>query len=404
MKFVGYARVSDKEQAKKGFSIPAQQEAFNAWAAENNHRLVKILVEPGRSGSKSSRETRPTFESGVAFVLAGGADGLVVKWMDRFARNVEDFLRVRSQFYQAGKHLVSISEPLLNGDPHDPIARYIAVAIMNAYQLQAELSGLKASQGRERRAKAGHYPGRVPIGYLRREGQIIIDPDQGPMIAASFAAFSSGRYTLDSWVAEAETRGYRNNRGKPINKGAWHRVFRSTFYVGRYKWKGEEYAGDYETLIDEAIFETVQELLDSSGPGTGQEKHFWLLSKLLWSDVHHKLMTGALIKKQFRYYRATGHGREHNVNADEMESRVVDFLQHIIWTGDNPYHLPDHWRLAFAVATHMGQIFNHLPPNDQQGFLRLIFLQRGIHVAAGGAITSVDLLPGFEVYGRVDVR
>lgn len=152
------------------------------------------------------------FEQSVKLVLAEAADGLVVKWMDRFARNVEDFLRVRSQFFQAGKQLVSISEPLLNGDPSDPVAKYMATAVMAAYQLQAELSGLKAAQGRERRARMGQYPGLPPIGYTRVNKQIVIHPQHGPMIAASFREFSSGKWTLDSWLKEADRRGYRSQR------------------------------------------------------------------------------------------------------------------------------------------------------------------------------------------------
>ena len=211
MRIVGYIRVSDKEQVKKGFSIPAQEEAILEWAEENKHDVVRVFTGPGRSGTKSSRKTRPTFEHAVNLVLAGVADGLVVKWMDRFARNVEDFLRVRSLFYQAGKYLISISEPLLNGDPADPVARYISVAIMNAYQLQAELSGLKAAQGRERRARQGNYPGSLPIGYQRTEDKRTIpDPDYWPLIAQSFADFASGRYTLDTWTIEAKQREKRH--------------------------------------------------------------------------------------------------------------------------------------------------------------------------------------------------
>lgn len=398
MRFVGYARVSDKEQAKKGFSIQAQQEAIEAWAAENHHRLIKIFVEPGRSGSKPSQETRPGFESAVAYTLAGGADGLVIKWMDRFARNVEDFLRVRSQFYQAGCHLVSISEPLLNGDPSDPVARYIAVAIMNAYQLQAELSGLKAAQGRERRARAGQYPGTVPLGYGRVERQVVICPKQGPVIARSFLDFSTGRYTLDSWVTEAQGRGYRNTRGGFIGKGAWHRIFRNSFYMGRYSWKGAEYVGDYEALISTDTFRAVQEILDNNGPGEQRQRHFWLLAGLLWSDVHSRVMAGAVIKGQFRYYRATGTGPEHNIRADDIEGRIIDWLDRVKWTGDNPYHIPDYWRLGFRVAANMGQVWPFLGPSQDAGrqFLRLIFAKKGIRIAAGGAIISIDLLPGFE--------
>lgn len=400
MRIIGYARVSDKEQLKKGFSVEAQQEAIEAWAAEQSHTISRVMIEPGRSGSKPSQETRPVFEQAVRLVLAGAADGLVVKWMDRFARNVEDFLRVRSQFFQAGKQLVSISEPLLNGDPGDPVSRYIAVAIMNAYQLQAELSGLKAAQGRERRAKQGQYPGLPPIGYTRQDKQIVLDPNFGPKIAAAFLEFSTGRWTLDSWLKEAQNRGYQSNRGQVISKSGWHRIFRNSFYVGRYTWKGEEYLGDYEPLVSKATFEAVQEILDSYEKGGGQQ-HFWLLSGLLWSEPLSRLMIGAQIKGRFNYYRATvTELPEHNVRAEEIESRVIDCLKSIRWNGDNPYRVPEEWRLALRVASNVGQLYAHLGQAQRRELLRLIFLKKGVVVASGGAISKIDLYGGFTV----DVR
>jgi len=399
MHFIGYARVSDKEQVKKGYSIEAQQEAIEQWASEQGHAIGRVMVEPGRSGSKPSQETRPVFEQAVKLILIGAADGLVVRWMDRFARNVEDFLRVRSQFFQAGKQLISISEPLLNGDPSDPVARYISVAIMNAYQLQAELSGLKAAQGRERRARQGQYPGLPPVGYIRVEKRIVIDQAQGPMIAASFGDFSTGRFTLESWVIEAKKRGYRSNRGEIIQKGGWHRILRNSFYVGRYTWKEIEYLGDYEPLVSETTFEAVQAVLDAHGPGDLQQRHFWLLAGLLWSDVHHKLMVGATIKGEFRYYRAIGAGSEHNVRADDIEGQVITLLSQIRYTGENKYHLPEHWRLGFQVAGTMSQLWPCFSEREKQDFLRLIFFRKGIRVSAGGAISRIDLLPGFVKLG-----
>lgn len=400
MRFIGYARVSDKEQLKKGFSVEAQQEAIEVWAAELGHTISRVMTEPGRSGSKPSQETRPVFEQAVRLVLAGAADGLVVKWMDRFARNVEDFLRVRSQFFQSGKQLVSISEPLLNGDPGDPVARYISVAIMNAYQLQAELSGLKAAQGRERRAKQGQYPGLPPVGYTRQDRSIVLDPNFGPNITTAFFEFATGRWTLDSWLREAQRRGYKSGRGQVINKSGWHRIFRNTFYVGRYFWKGVEYLGDYEPLVSQETFEAVQEILNSYEKGGGQQ-HFWLLSGLLWSEPLSKLMVGAQIKGRFNYYRATAAGRpEHNVRAEDIEAKVTGLLNSICWDGDNPYRIPEQWRLALRVASNVGQLYAYLGLAQQRDLLRLIFLKKGIVVASGGSISKIDCYSGF----RVDVR
>lgn len=401
MRFVGYARVSDREQAQNGYSIEAQKETIEQWAVENNHRLVKIFVEPGRSGSKPSKITRPVFEAAVSYVVSGGADGLVVRWMDRFARNVGDYLRVMGELNQAQKQLISISEPLFNGVAGDPVGRYIAVSAMNAYQLQAELSGLKAAQGRERRARQGHYPGAIPVGYHRTSNEIDIHPQLGPMIQNAFGEFSTGRYTLDSWTAEAQKRGYHNSRGEVIRKGAWHRIFRNRFYVGCYTWKGQEYLGDYASLVTESVFQAVQEVLDTHGPGQSHTRHFWLLSNLLWSDTHRKVMTGAAIRGQFRYYRATAKGLpEHNLKAEEIEDRVTEYLHNIKWTGESPYDIPEHWRLGFKVAKSMADIYPHLTSQEKQDFLRLIFLKRGIRVNTAGAILEVELHSGFAV----DVR
>jgi DNA invertase Pin-like site-specific DNA recombinase len=397
MRYCGYVRVSDKEQVKKGFSIEAQTEALEQWCDDGGHRLVRVFSEPGRSGTKPSKEARPEFERAIAFVLAGWADGLVVKWIDRFSRNVEDFLRVRSQLYSAGRQLITISEPMLNGDPGDPITRYISTAIMNAYQLQAELSGLKASQGRERRAKQGQYPGTLPVGYTRNGKLITPDEQAAPVITTSFCEFSTGKYTLDTWLIESQKFGYSSQRGNPITKSGWHRIFRNKFYTGRFTWKDDEYQGDYEPLVSVTTFEAVQEILDSHSTGDSFRRHFWLLSGLLWSDVHHKLMNGALIKERFAYYRATAAGQsEHNVKADDIEQRVIAQLDKIRWNRERLYSLPEHLRVAFQMSTNVGEIYQYLQTKtERKDFLNMIFFKRGIRVAVGGAIMGIDVLPDF---------
>lgn len=369
--------------------------SISEWAGER-HQIVRIFVEPGRSGTKSSEQTRPTFERAVQLVLMGAADALVVKWMDRFARNVEDFIRIRASLFQGGKNLISISEPMLNGDPSDPVARYIAVGIMNAYQLQAELTGKKSAQGRDRRAKQGHYPGILPMGYHRINKQIVTDPTYGAVVITGFNEFARGCYTLDSWVKESAERGYTTPQGKPLSKSLWHRVLRNKFYTGFYTWKGEEYLGDYEPLIDEEIFSAVQQVLDQHGSGPSYRSRFWLLSGLLWSDVYSKQMTGNLAKGKYAYYRAAGHGPEHNVNAAEMEERVFDHLVAIRWDRQNEFLIPENWRLAFKVSTNMGQVFTCLETaKDKQKLLRMVYFERGIRVAANGRIMRADLRPGF---------
>lgn len=398
MRVIGYTRVSDREQAQTGYSIQAQTEHIEAWCLENQHHLVQIYTEPGRSGSKPSRITRPTFEHAVRVVLSDFADALVVKWMDRFARNVEDFIRVRSQFIQAGKQLISISEPILNGDPADPVSRYIAVAIMNAYQLQVEITGLKSAQGRDRRAKQGKYPGVPPIGYTRKDKEIVIDDEFSSMILTGFNEFSTGRYTLKTWGKESKRRDYKSVRGFDMNKSAWHRVFRNRFYIGYFLWKGKEYLGEHAPLVDEGTFNEVQKILEKNSTGGSEQKTFWLFSGLLWSLVHQKPMSGTIAKRKYYYYRAMAPNLpEHTIRADELEHRVLDKLSGICWDGNKIYTNPE-YRLAIMSSENMNRIFTHLQGDKiRQDFLKMIFKSHGIHIAESGRIENLALRPGFKI-------
>jgi DNA invertase Pin-like site-specific DNA recombinase len=395
MRLIGYTRVSDKEQDKKGYSIESQTESIELWCTENNHNLVKIYSEI-KTSSKPSQHHRPEFERAVKITLAGGADGLVIKWIDRFARNVEDFLRVRSQLYTKGKHLISISEPMLNGDPGDPIVRFISTAIMNAYQLQAELSGLKAAQGRQRRAAQGNYPGSIPMGYTRKNREITINHQYAEIIKIAYKEFSTNQYTLAKWTIEAKKRGYRNQRGNLVSLSGWQRILRNQFYIGQYEWAGKQFQGNHPQFIPITTFNQVQEVLNNHSTGSSERKHNFLLSGLLWSQVHHKTMTGIIAKKKYHYYRATAPGEpDHTIPAQDLENRVLEMLNSIQFIG-NIYQMPDEWRLALKMAETMGEIYPHLTRQEQQRFLRIIFLKRGIHIEPSGRINKIDLFSNFS--------
>ena len=51
MKAVTYLRVSTKEQAEEGYSIPAQAEACRRFIADRGWELADEFVDPGRVGA-----------------------------------------------------------------------------------------------------------------------------------------------------------------------------------------------------------------------------------------------------------------------------------------------------------------------------------------------------------------
>lgn len=400
MKSVIYARVSSVEQVS-GYSIEAQIDQCRAWANEQGYNVARVYIEPGRS---ARTDDRPVFQRMIKNVCAGEAGAVVVHKVDRFARNLLDLLRYKRQLRDEGVRLLSASEEFLNGDSPE---NDLAIKIMGAVaEYVAWNIGQEAVKGQDAKAKSGSWPGSVvPLGYERigqgRGSTIDICPDYGEIIKTAYNEFSSGNYTIRQWVAEAKKRGYRSRQGNVISSTTWHNVFRSVFYLGRFDWKGEIYDGDHPSLIDEETWQTVQDVLEARGSGGSQQRHFWLLRGLLWSEVHSRPMSGSLVYGRwggcYAYYRAKGrrNDHEHNIRADEAEKQAVDLLATIRADGQT-LTAPDDLRLALLSATHCGAVYAHLiTARARRDFLKLIFLTHGLHVNAAGVVSVYGLRPGF---------
>lgn len=391
MKVVIYVRVSSVEQVS-GYSIEAQTDQCREWAASQGYDVVTIYTEPGKS---AKTDQRPVFQSAVRFVLAGGADAILVHRADRFARNLFDYLRYRSELEARDRMILSATETFFNG--FSPETRLLASIIMAVAEFVVARIGQETIKGTVQKAKAGKWPsGRPPNGYKRLDKDTIaIDPDLGPKIAQAFRDFSSGRWTLEQWQQEAERRGIANFRGNVMSVKAWNDLFRNIFYTGRFYWKGELYIGDHPALVDELTFEAVQELLTSRNAGGKLKRHFWLLSGLLWSDVYFRPMNGSQTG-QNRYYRARGPQGEHSVKASDLEERVISLLDQIHWDGQNRPAAPEKWRLAMQAVPNLALAYGLLSfPVERQEFLGLVFTSHGIRVAAGGSISGANLKLGF---------
>ena len=137
--------------------------------------------------------------------------------------------------------------------------------------------------------------------------------------------------------------------------------------------------GDHGALVDDDTFKVVAEILEGRNSGGKHQRNFWLLRRLLWSDVYSKPMSGSQ-STYLRYYRARGSGRERAVRAEELEERVACPTAQADSLGPtNPL------RCARKMAH----------DEERRELLNLVFLQRGVRVATGGSISAVNLKTGF---------
>lgn len=288
-----YLRVSTKEQAQRGgeaegYSIPAQREACKRKIASLGAVLVEEFVDRGESGTSMRR---PALQRLLAYLKEKPVTYVVVHKSDRLARNVADDVAINLALKAARASLVSATENI----DETPSGKLMHTILRGMNEFYSDNLALEVIKGSTQKAKAGGTIGRAPLGYLNvrrvengRESRTVeVDPLRGPLMKWAFEAYASGDWTLRPLLDELTRRGLRSQRTqktpeKPLELSHLHKLLRHPYYKGIVRYRGAEYPGRHEPLVDEATWQRVQELLASKNQSG--EKH----------RIHHHYLKGSL--------------------------------------------------------------------------------------------------------------
>jgi len=166
VKAVIYLRVSTKEQAEEGYSIPAQAEGCRRFTADRDWELADEYVDRGESARTADR---PQLQAMLARLNEDPSiDCLVVHTLDRLARNLEDHAAVRAALRKAHVQLYSVTETL-EDSASGKLVEGILASIAEFYSANL---GQEIRKGMDQKAAQGGWPVRAPFGYrnVRRDG------------------------------------------------------------------------------------------------------------------------------------------------------------------------------------------------------------------------------------------
>lgn len=290
-----YLRVSTSEQATKGgqaegFSIPAQREANKKKAQSMGAIVTKEFVERGVSGTTINR---PALKEMVKYLEEhrGQIDYVIVHKIDRLARNRTDDVAINEKFDQLGVRLVSTSENI-DQSPGGMLMHGIMSSIAEFYSKNL---ANEVTKGMDSKAKMGGTPGKAPTGYLnvRKYNQgvetrtVEVDPDRAPHVQWAFERYVQGDISVSRLTALLENRGLtsaplRNTPPRPLSRGRVHSMLKNPYYIGTVTYKGVQYPGVHEPLIDESTFLKVQDVLSGRRQGERTRKHHHYLKSTLW--------------------------------------------------------------------------------------------------------------------------
>ena len=347
---VVYLRVSTKEQANRGgqiegFSIPAQRLAAEQKAASMGATLVAEFVDAGESARSINR---PQLQRMLQFVEDEPVDIVIVHKVDRLARNRLDDIMITMALEKSGAQLVSCTEHI-DRTPAGKFSHGMMALIAEWYS--GNLSQEMKTKGLQK-VKNGGTMGRAHIGYLNVrkviQGQEIrtveVDEVRGPLVQWAFEAYASGEWSLSTLTQALTERGLTTVPGrvyteKPPSRSVVNRMLRSRYYLGIVTWSGVEYTGSHPSLVDQKLFDRVQEVLDEHAFGEKQRVHsHYLKSSVFCGQCGSRLCITKTTNRhgsEYEYFFCLGNYRrltdctQSAIGVDVVEAQIEDKWRHV---------------------------------------------------------------------------
>ena len=257
-----YCRVSTEEQVEN-FSLATQQKACRDYCARNSFDVDKIFVEEGES-AKTAQRTQ--FQKMLAYCREnkGRVKWVVVYAVNRFARNSHDHLGTRALLWKLGVSLRSVTEPFDESSQ----GKLMESILASFAQFDNDVRADRTKDGMKAAHLAGKWTFKAPLGYLngdRKPGgsSLTHDPERGLLVKQAFEFYATGVHTKQKVLEMVTAAGLRTRHGKLVSKQTFDQLLRKPVYAGwiQVEGWGERVRGDFEPLVSQEIFDTVQALL-----------------------------------------------------------------------------------------------------------------------------------------------
>ena len=342
-----YIRVSTSKQANKdvgpdGLSLPAQRQQCYAEAERRGAQVVEEYIERGETATNANR---PELQRLVERVRSSGdLDCVIVPALDRFARYVRDDANLFHELHQAGVELISVRENI----DHSPSGMLLHWVMAAVNEFESRNNGVRTIAGMAQKAKVGGTPGRAPIGYRnvprlvggREVRDVEIDPERAEHVRWAFEAYASGEWTVRELAEELNRRGLKalpqgERPQRPIHYSRVAHVLSNRYYTGVITFRGVEYPGRHQPLIEPELFDRVQTMLSIRRSAAEKQRlhHHYLKGSVFCLGCGSRLcITRA--KGRYFYFFCLGRQRRQGcqqpyLGVDAVEAVIEDHYRFI---------------------------------------------------------------------------
>lgn len=242
-------------QRDDSISIELQETAGRDYCSRQGYDIVAVEVDEGLSGRKW--DNRPAVQRAMSMIEAKDADVIILWKWSRLSRSRKHWALAADRIEVAGGRIESATEPIDTATASGRFAR----GVMTEYAaFQSEQIGEQWEEVRQRRLRLGMpASGRLPWGWewVKGEGVRVI-PERAELVAEMYRRYLAGQ-------GSASIARWLNAQAIPSpNGGLWDRVrpftvMDSPIHAGLVPYRGKEYPGTHEGIIDAATWEQYKD-------------------------------------------------------------------------------------------------------------------------------------------------
>ena len=310
-KAVVYARYSSKNQ--NDYSIEAQIAACVEHAEKHNMEIVNIYRDKAIS---AKTENRPGFQKMIKDSYTGEFDTVIVWALDRFARNVKDAENYFDILSNNDVVVVSVTEKF-DDSPQGEFIR----GLYNLWaQFYSKSLAVNVNRGMKQNVQYCYFNGgQVPFGYKivpandgisnsKRPKKIYtVNEETRHIVEEIFSRYAAG----DSMVSicnDLNARGILTSSNSKFTRTSLNSILKNKRYTGVYMFDGAEVPNGIPSIIDENLFERVQQKLiaNKMAPARSWATEEYLLTGKLVCGECGKSLIGCSDRSHtqvtYRYY------------------------------------------------------------------------------------------------------
>ena len=353
-----WTRVSTERQADNNGSLESQKRICTEYAENHGIRVKKYYGGTNESAKVEGKLYRQM----IAEVAKDKEINIILVYsFDRFSRAGNEAIMTKAYLKTKGVYVVSATQAT---DPDSAAGEFMENIIFLFNQFENNLRKDKCVTGMTECLRNGYWYSKPPLGYdKQRVGKehVLTVNAEGQILRNAFL-WKATEGTSDIEIVDRLKR-----MGLSIDRKHLNKILHNPFYCGyiTHSLLGtEKVKGKQEVLIDEAIFNKVNNLSNCGYEHKEVTDDFPLKRHVVCADCGGYL-TGYTVKAKGRnYYKCNKNGCKSNHSSDKLHQKYTALL--------SEYRIPT--ELLPILSMTLKKVFQEY--NEDKGDARRILLKR----------------------------